>query len=99
MNPVITITEPTRLQNPDAAAGVLTHSLLRELRESYRMTDADRACQNALSHHSAKSLAFNIGDSRSDDGHFSHRVQSKGIVNQKKSGRCWMFAGLNVLRS
>ena len=98
MNPVITVTEPASLQTADPAAGALTHSLLRQLREGYRMTDADRACQNALSHHSAKSLAFNLGDLRSDDGHFSHKVQSKGIVNQKKSGRCWMFAGLNVLR-
>ena len=25
-------------------------------------------------------------------------ARMKGITDQKKSGRCWMFAGLNVLR-
>jgi aminopeptidase C len=56
------------------------------------------ACHNAVSHNPAKSLALNRGVARGDDGHFSHRVRSKGIANQKNSGRCWMFSGLNVLR-
>ena len=29
---------------------------------------------------------------------FSHVVKTPEITNQKQSGRCWMFAGLNVLR-
>lgn len=104
MNPVtpIAVAEPARHQaadtDADADAGVLSHSLLRTIRDSYRMSEADRACHLAVSHHSAKPLALNLGAARGDDGHFSHRVRSSGIVNQKKSGRCWMFAGFNVLR-
>ena len=30
---------------------------------------------------------------------FTHKVKSKGITNQKSSGRCWLFTGLNVLRA
>lgn len=82
----------------DIAAGALTPGLLAGLREGYRMTPADRACHNAVANNPAKPLALNQGVVRGDDGHFSHRVQSKGITNQKKSGRCWMFAGLNMLR-
>ena len=33
------------------------------------------------------------------DTHFSHEVKSKGITNQQRSGRCWLFTGLNVLRA
>ena len=29
---------------------------------------------------------------------FSHEVKTHSITNQKSSGRCWMFAGCNVLR-
>ena len=29
---------------------------------------------------------------------FSHEVKTPSITDQKQSGRCWMFAGLNVLR-
>jgi bleomycin hydrolase len=100
MNPVIQITEPEPAAPPvsDPPEGILTPTLLRKIRESYRMSAPDRACHNAVTHHSAKPLALNIGMLRGDDGHFSHRVRSKGILNQKKSGRCWMFAGLNVIR-
>ena len=33
------------------------------------------------------------------DTHFSDRVKAKGITDQKSSGRCWLFTGLNVLRA
>jgi bleomycin hydrolase len=93
-----TPTSPAERQAFDAAAGTLTAAFLRTLREDFRMSAADRACHNAVTNQCAKPLALNRGVLRGDDGHFSHRVQSKGISNQKKSGRCWMFAGLNVLR-
>jgi len=28
----------------------------------------------------------------------SHQLDDWAVTNQKKSGRCWMFAGLNLLR-
>lgn len=83
---------------PTTSAGMLTPEFLTELREGYEMSAADRACHNAVSNNDTNSLALNRGVVRSDDGHFSHRIKSKGITNQKKSGRCWMFAGLNMLR-
>ncbi len=82
----------------DSSAGVLTAAFLDALREAYRMSPADRACHNAVTNNAVKALALDRGLMQGEDGHFSHRVQSKGITNQKKSGRCWMFAGLNVLR-
>ncbi len=33
------------------------------------------------------------------DTHFSDKVLTKGITDQKSSGRCWLFTGLNVLRA
>jgi bleomycin hydrolase len=87
---------------PDTAADVSEGSLrpefLNSLRDGYRMDLADRARHNAVANNPGKSLALNRGARPHDDGHFSHRVKSIGITNQKKSGRCWMFAGLNVLR-
>lgn len=76
----------------------LTPELLAELRGGYEMSDADRACHNAVTNNDVNALALNREVLRGDDGHFSHRIKSKGITNQKKSGRCWMFAALNVIR-
>ena len=33
------------------------------------------------------------------DTHFSVETRKQSITDQKSSGRCWMFSGLNVLRS
>lgn len=85
-------------ETANTSAGALTSGRLNALRKGYRMSPVDLACHNAVSHNPAKSLALNRGVARGDDGHFSHRVRSKGIANQKNSGRCWMFSGLNVLR-
>jgi len=81
-----------------ASAGCLSPEILDELRQGYRMNPADLACHNAVINNPAQQLALNCGLARGDDGHFSHRVRSKGIRNQKKSGRCWIFAALNVIR-
>jgi bleomycin hydrolase len=78
--------------------GQLSAAFLDSLRAGYRMSPADLACHNAVSNNAAKPLSLNRGVARGDDGQFSHRIRSKGITNQQKSGRCWMFAGLNVLR-
>jgi len=87
---------PPLTENP--SCGALTGTLLAELRAGLDFSAADRACQNAVSNNGLALLALNRDILRGDDGHFSHRIQSKGIRNQKQSGRCWMFAGLNVLR-
>ncbi|MFK7911412.1 MAG: aminopeptidase C [Akkermansiaceae bacterium] len=83
---------------PSTANGSLTPDFLTGLREGYTMGESDRACHNAVTNNAIESLALNRNVLSSDDGHFSHRVKSKGIMNQQKSGRCWMFAAMNVMR-
>lgn len=87
--------DPTAAETSD---GSLTSGFLASLRDGYRMDAADLARHNAVTNNEINSLALNRGALRGGDGHFSHRIRTKGITNQKKSGRCWMFAALNVLR-
>lgn len=79
-------------------SGTLTPEFLGGLRKAYEMDDADRAIHNAVTNNPLNALALNREVIRGDDGNFSHRVKSRGITNQRKSGRCWMFAALNVMR-
>ena len=44
-------------------------------------------------------LAVNNDSKNNFDTYFSNKVNSKGITNQKSSGRCWLFTGLNVIRA
>lgn len=80
-------------------SGELTHGFLNTLAEGYEMDGADRARHNAVSSGDMNALALNREILRGNDGHFSHRIKTKGITHQKGSGRCWMFAALNILRS
>ena len=94
---------PDVLTHPDAlkaesSQGVLTPEFLKDLREGYVMSREDRALHNAVTNNSIDALALNRDALRGEDGHFSHRIKREGVTDQKQSGRCWMFAGLNTLR-
>ena len=54
---------------------------------------------NAAAGASLDELAHTRASRNGADTYFSHKVESKGITDQKRSGRCWLFTGLNVLRS
>ena len=78
--------------------GAITNQILDEIRASFNQSNENKALVNAVSHNDIKKLAVN----RMNDGKlnhlFSHRVETKAITNQKKSGRCWLYTGLNTLR-
>ncbi len=78
--------------------GALDQKLLSKLRSGYQMNEADRARFNAISNTSIDQLSLNREIVQGEDGHFSHKIATKGITDQKASGRCWMFAGFNVMR-
>lgn len=81
------------------AQQALTPEVLKELSGSFEHNTVNKALKNAVSGNSIKQLVINQENSATPDTHFSVSVNSKGITDQQKSGRCWMFTGLNVLRS
>ena len=62
-------------------------------------TSADKALRNAIGNNDIRKLALNQENLTGMDTHFSVKVNSKGITDQKSSGRCWLFTGLNVMRA
>ena len=89
---------PTASAKPETSPGTLTPKFLKKLQSNYEMDDADRARFNAVSNTDINKLALNRDIVQGEDGYFSHKISSKGITNQKASGRCWMFAGFNIMR-
>ncbi|MGM9753986.1 MAG: C1 family peptidase [Candidatus Cryptobacteroides sp.] len=83
----------------DAQNKALDNNTLDKLRESYKPGAGDKALRNALNTGSIGTLAANADNMAMPDTHFSDRVRTKGITDQKRSGRCWLFTGLNVLRA
>jgi len=82
-----------------AAPGGLDKETVDKIRSTYQGTTHQRAIHNAIAANSIDKLAVNAANKNNFDTHFSHKVKSKGITDQKSSGRCWLFTGLNVLRS
>ena len=79
--------------------GGIDAKMLDAIRQGYTNSSAERAVKNALAKGDIATLATNSDNLAMCDTHFSHRVKTSGITNQKSSGRCWLFTGLNVLRA
>ena len=79
--------------------GGISSDMLAEISKGYEGTGADKAIKNALATTPINTLAINSENAAMIDTHFSDRVKTKGHTDQKSSGRCWLFTGLNVLRA
>jgi bleomycin hydrolase len=78
----------------------ITPQVLDNLRNSYQPTPQDKAVRNAVGKTDMRNLVFNQDQLDGYfDTHFTYRVPQKGITDQKSSGRCWLFCGLNILRA
>ena len=79
--------------------GAITPEMLAEISKGYEGNAADKAIRNALNTTSITVLSANAENAAMIDTNFSDRVKTWGITDQKSSGRCWLFTGLNVLRA
>lgn len=77
----------------------ITPAMLSKFKQDNQITGSSRAIKNALAATSVASIALNQDNQIEKDTYFSNSVPSKGITDQKSSGRCWLFTGLNVLRA
>ncbi|MBN1165420.1 MAG: C1 family peptidase [Candidatus Krumholzibacteriota bacterium] len=71
---------------------------IEKLVESFPLTAQHRALMNAVTNNDLQDLALNRDIYVKHDDIFSFTLDNPGITNQKSSGRCWLFAGFNVLR-
>lgn len=92
---LVVIFSPLQAQN----AGGISSEMLNKLKDSYQYNAQDRAVSNAIANNDIRKLAVNHDNATAFDAHFSHQVTSKAITDQKSSGRCWMFTGMNILRA
>ncbi|MBR4734588.1 MAG: C1 family peptidase [Bacteroidales bacterium] len=80
-------------------AGGISASILSDLNASFEGNSQDKAIRNALNNTSMAVLAASADKSAMPDTRFSNEVKTVGRTDQKSSGRCWLFTGLNVLRA
>jgi bleomycin hydrolase len=66
--------------------------------QNYQSSKLLRAMTNALAKNSIDAIAFVPSSPKNTRFKFSIDIPTMEVTNQKKSGRCWIFSGLNVLR-
>ncbi|HEY8790873.1 MAG TPA: C1 family peptidase [Actinopolymorphaceae bacterium] len=78
--------------------GQLEASDLELLRKEFASDPTTRLLQNALTQNKLDDIALDREIVTSIDPSMSNGLDDWTVTNQKQSGRCWLFAGLNLLR-
>jgi bleomycin hydrolase len=81
-----------------AQDGALTPDAIAKIRGEFRMDAHAKTVRNALTTTGLKEISTNREILADYENKFSHKVKTNGISNQKGSGRCWMFAGFNMIK-
>ena len=67
--------------------------------QEWNIVNKNIPLQNAVTQNDLSRLIVNWKTSSLHTFDFNHQIEPEAkVTNQKSSGRCWMFAGLNVLR-
>ena len=80
-------------------SGGISTEMLQQIVQQNAPTATDCALRNAVAANAIDALAKNHANAGELDTWFSVETKQQSITDQKSSGRCWMFSGLNVLRS
>jgi len=71
---------------------------LAEFSQSFKADIANTVAMNAVCSSGLNNAARRFEVERSTTHNFNVNLEQHGIGFQKNSGRCWMFAGFNVIR-
>jgi len=84
---------------PAFAQGGISPEMMKKIEAGGQLSASERAIRNGLASNDIRTFAVNSENQQEQNTYFSNSVPSKGVTDQKSSGRCWLFTGLNVLRS
>ncbi len=74
----------------------LTNELLKQFENNFDTINNPQLIINAVTNNDIRNLSLNRDLLITHDKHFNYQLKKSGITNQKGSGRCWLFAGLNI---
>lgn len=87
---------------PDSSAtpaAALSEADLARFAKEFSASPQHKLMQNALAKTAVDDIALDRETVTSIDHTFSNVLTDRKVTNQEKSGRCWLFAGLNLLRT
>ena len=78
--------------------GALTAEGVAGFRRSFEADSSKQLMQNAVTQHDVHDVALNRSIVTQATHTFSTVLDDWAVTNQARTGRCWMFAGLNLCR-
>lgn len=82
-----------------AQTGAITPNMLEQFKKDVQAYPQAAVLRNAITNNSIRQLSVNNQNKYQIDDNFTYKVKTEGITDQKNSGRCWLFASLNVMRA
>jgi bleomycin hydrolase len=80
------------------SAQTIDQQLLARFRSAHAK-ETPRGTINAVANNTdINEMALNVAHVGQVDSHFAVKLDIQGITDQKSTGRCWLFTGLNVIR-
>lgn len=76
----------------------ISEQTLNVLQESYRAKPKHQVLKRVLYTNDLADIFSKQEEARNTHFLFSNEIKTLPVANQKQTGRCWIFAGLNVLR-
>lgn len=80
-------------------SNALSAAQLDELRRAFAADPSLKRSQNAVTRVGVDEIALDHDVAAHISSTVSNRLDDWAVTNQKRSGRCWLFAALNLLRS
>src|SRR5574344_2179649 len=78
--------------------GALDETRSAEILDAYSKDPKNVVVRHALSRNPLSSVIYDSSSLIGVSNEFSLELKTLPVANQKASGRCWIFAGLNILR-
>ena len=76
----------------------VSYQTIQEMAVKYQQDVHQKAMRRALAKNAIDTIAYVTETEANTQFRFSIDIETLPVTNQKASGRCWLFAGLNVLR-
>ena len=76
----------------------LTLDEIAKFQQDYQQNKQNKIAELAVVNNGVQKASFNGEGIRDLNRTFSIEIPTDNVTDQKQSGRCWLFAALNVLR-
>ncbi len=77
---------------------IITKEMVKKFNDDFHKSKLNLAVAGAIANKGINNASLNNEQIRKHNFLFSHETKRGQITNQKRSGRCWMFASLNTAR-